>query len=68
MVCLDPGQPAVDLATETPEAASSSAKLTDAGSGFASVGTRPAFASLTIDSEPPMDAGSYRTQVATVRP
>ena len=50
------------------QAASSSAKLAYSGSRFASVGTRSALAIFTVDSDPPLDAGSYGTHVATVRP
>jgi hypothetical protein len=50
------------------QAASSPAKLAYSSSRFAPVGTRSAFATFTVDSDPPFDAGSYRTHVATVRP
>jgi hypothetical protein len=50
------------------QAASSAAKLAYSSRRFASVGTRSAFAIFTVDSEPPLEAGSYGTQVATVSP
>ena len=49
-------------------AASSAAKLTYSGSRFAPAGTRSAFAIFTVDSDPPLEAGSYGTHVATVSP
>ncbi len=49
-------------------ASSSPANEPYSGSRFASAGTRSAFAIFTVDSDPPFDAGSYGTQVATVRP
>jgi hypothetical protein len=42
----------------TSQAASSAAKLPYSPSRFASVGTRSALASFTVDSDPPLDAGS----------
>jgi len=60
------GEPPVTLTAA--QAASSSAKLPWAGSRFASVGTGSALASLTVDSEPPLLAGSYGTHVATASP
>ena len=64
----DPVRPGVDLPAEHLHAASSSAKLAYSGSRFASVGTRSAFAIFTVDSDPPLEAGSYGTHVATVSP
>ena len=32
------------------------------------MGTRSALAIFTVDSDPPLEAGSYGTQVATVSP
>jgi len=59
---------ALTWAQNASQAASSSAKLAYSPSRFASVGTRSAFAIFTVDSDPPFDAGSYGTHVATVRP
>ena len=59
---------ALTCSQNTPHAASSAAKLAYSSSKFASVGTRSALAIFTVDSDPPLDAGSYGTQVATVSP
>ena len=49
---------ALTCSQNTAQAASSAAKLPYSPSRFAAVGTRSALASLTVDSEPPLDAGS----------
>ena len=52
----------------TAQAASNSAKLPYSPRRFASVGTRSAFATRTVASDPPLEAGSAGMHVAMLRP
>jgi len=49
-------------------AASNSANVAYSARRFASVGTRSALAIFTVDSDPPLEAGSAGTHVVTVTP
>ncbi len=65
----DPVHPGVDLLTERLAGRLQlGERARTAGSRFVSVGTRSALAIFTVDSDPPLDAGSAGTQVWTVTP